>query len=840
MSRSTAQFITRLKLRELSRQRDRLRDTYARIVREADAETTPRPRLRRLFEGLAEVQAAGRPLHPEVANLEPLLSPSAGDAFPPETATGWAERLERELAHGRLRSEFVYLFGALLDEWGQEGAATGEGEEQRRTREEMTTFLLTPPEPPPSLAVLRATLDELEPALSAQAERAPALVEAGALHGGDLEIILPRVAASPYCATALRAEARAYAGDALARGELRDALNLYQAERAEWDWPAGGVVASARWAQHRWRLYLDEDLPTRCLLETVGEYLGDAFRRMISSYETLANRRERMNKLRAIHAPEDIIEHEARLLREEEAAVLLDASAPDLWAGETEVANEAANSEFGGDFHPEDAEIRHGSILATRREEMEQLRVSSSDDAYSPAGSDRLYRVVPLVNAEVRTARAAFPARPLYVLKADLREFYASVPHAALLLILERFGVPEAERTLVSRFLSPPLVGAGGGTPERARRGVPLNHPLSHLLTDLLLRLMERHVGAGGRVRILRQVDDICLLTPDPDAALTAWQRLAAFCADCGLTLNAEKSGAVCVGGGALPDGLPTAPPRWGLLVLRADGEWEVDEAAFAEYAAVTRDRWDRATAVLEKVRAYNEAARYLLRSLAPDADLGDRHRADVADACRRFHRELFGPGRGAGEALRALVAERFDVPADLIPEAWLYWPLTAGGLGLLNPALTAEQYAPAYQNRQQVPVPAWRGTLWEHGNNGWSHFYRHFLHPVPAFAPKTTPESGAREQDFIARGREISAGAQAGLSSYWRWTLALYGPEILDRFGTYRFLITELVPLALIRQQRGLESLSLSEGGEDDFTASRPTDDAPDYLDFEDPFAYD
>jgi hypothetical protein len=37
---------------------------------------------------------------------------------------------------------------------------------------------------------------------------------------------------------------------------------------------------------------------------------------------------------------------------------------------------------------------------------------------------------------------------------------------------------------------------------------------------------------------------------------------------------------------------------------------------------------------------------------------------------------------------------------------------------------------------------------------------------------------------------------------------LALYGPQILQRFGTFRFLITELVPLQLIRRQR-LESFS-------------------------------
>ena len=56
---------------------------------------------------------------------------------------------------------------------------------------------------------------------------------------------------------------------------------------------------------------------------------------------------------------------------------------------------------------------------------------------------------------------------------------------------------------------------------------------------------------------------------------------------------------------------------------------------------------------------------------------------------------------------------------------------------------------------------------------------------------------------DFIQRGQKISAGKQKGLSPYWRWVLYTYGPQILQKFGTFRFLITELVPMQLIGEQR-------------------------------------
>ena len=75
---------------------------------------------------------------------------------------------------------------------------------------------------------------------------------------------------------------------------------------------------------------------------------------------------------------------------------------------------------------------------------------------------------------------------------------------------------------------------------------------------------------------------------------------------------------------------------------------------------------------------------------------------------------------------------------------------------------------------------------------------------------PGETPEREALVKDFIERGKEISGGHQDSLSSYWQWILAIYGPEILESFGTFRFLITELVPLQLIHRQL-VRSTSLS-----------------------------
>ena len=56
-------------------------------------------------------------------------------------------------------------------------------------------------------------------------------------------------------------------------------------------------------------------------------------------------------------------------------------------------------------------------------------------------------------------------------------------------------------------------------------------------------------------------------------------------------------------------------------------------------------------------------------------------------------------------------------------------------------------------------------------------------------------PNAALPSATWRYRGQEISGGKQAGLSDYWRWVLSVYGPEVLDKFGTFRFLLTDLVP---------------------------------------------
>ena len=152
---------------------------------------------------------------------------------------------------------------------------------------------------------------------------------------------------------------------------------------------------------------------------------------------------------------------------------------------------------------------------------------------------------------------------------------------------------------------------------------------------------------------------------------------------------------------------------------------------------------------------------------------------------------------------LRQLIQERFTGAASSftaqLPDGWLHWPITAGGLSLLHPMVLATGYAESYKRQPALTAPDERNSDWQRKSAHWYRYYKKLLAEVRPVDPRRNQVMETLVEDFIQRGAEISQGGQKSLSAYWRWIVYLYGPEILDRFGTFRFLLTELVPAQLI-----------------------------------------
>lgn len=789
-SLSTIQFISQVKLGELRDQRALLLAAYGELTESCDG-ASPVQALKILFEGLQEIEVADKPLHPDMGNFELLLD---GTAPSDEIVQFWRQKLDAEVVAGRLRADIVYLFGALLGEWGDNERSRQTFLEQRRqAHDNMLQNASTPASAPQAQSLMDELLENIGYRLRDISDGIDQQITERLESGDGASVDLYAIATNIYLPADVRREARRFRDDQVLYTQFHDAIRIITRDLRSWTWPSDGVATRAVWTRNKWRLYPNLSLIQLSILSSFGQLWSAAIESQYSNPVGILNRRRRLQKLRELDAPAVIVDVERRMLAIEENRTDLG------WY-------ESVDPWDGAPVFPVDGKL--DGLVTRRATEQMSLRESDRRPYYDGYGANQM---VSLINAEIQTLRAAYPDRPLFVANLDIRDFFASVPHDLVVTMVKGLGLSSEDSDVIRGFLQVPLLIDGKIVP--AQCGLPMDQDLSHWLAEWLMRLMERSVHRNAAVRIIRQVDDICLLAPTAKDLVAAWEAIEQFLEKCGLEINRDKCGA-CAFGADLPDELPNLAPRWGLLELTSSGDWQVNEASFQMVCTTTRDQIRAKDAILAKVMTYNAYLRYLTSAVGLSTDLGDVHRKSTNDALQRFEGELFDDNTGIVDELRSEIRDRHlkDMELDL-PESWMYWPVTAGGLGLRSATILAGQHQMAFDDRRskRIPPPKIRSVDWQLENPDWLAFYNsHFEAIVPA-APKESRVMKALVDDFIARGQEISAGKQETLSDYWRWVLSIYGPQILEKLGTFRFLLTDLVPLQLIHEQL-LTSSSIDE----------------------------
>jgi len=136
----------------------------------------------------------------------------------------------------------------------------------------------------------------------------------------------------------------------------------------------------------------------------------------------------------------------------------------------------------------------------------------------------------------------------------------------------------------------------------------------------------------------------------------------------------------------------------------------------------------------------------------------------------------------------------------------------------LTQASVLTAAYAENLAKYPRPAVPEERAPGWQRlrGNGEWYTFYAALLNEVRSKAPAPNQVMETLVRDFIQRGSELSSGKQKDLSPYWRWVLYIYGPQILDALGTFRFLISELVPLQLTTRTHGEDEPDESASDDD------------------------
>lgn len=776
MLTASEQLVTAIKLRELGLQREQALATYAEISQRLSTIEEPHARINLLHEQLQQLTFAKQPLHPSITNMRLLSDPATPASS--ELTAWWSAELERELASGQLRAELVSIFGALFQEWLDHAEVAVSYPEQAQS---LVAQINQPSMATKHGAVLDAIFhDQFD--LETRSELTKALqAEPDEIDSDTLCAILRRIAKDSFYSAATRSEARQILGDPIMRKELADALMIVRAQLADWCWPKSGVPAVAQFARTKWRLFLQEDLLTACLHHVVAEHWQEYFAKFCRLNSTLP-----LKKLKRI-AQERGYDRDLNKLIAESYAV---SKSVNLWHTlRRPLALDAAEQlELYGNPN---------SIFASRATEITRLQQWSQLAEYDSNYEHNLEVALRLINAEIQLGLHATPDQAIYVLKTDFRDYYPSLNQQFVLDILQRMGLSEQQIGFFAEFMAVPLHVNQQATQQRV--GIPNHRPISDILGELVLRLMEQYLELHAHVQIVRFVDDLTIIATDPDEMRKAWRALQTWCTSCGLNLNEQKTGAIAING-QLPSELPQQAPHWLFLTLDAQGTWQLDHSLIREYINQTAQTITNTPAILNKIEVYNGACTYLCQAIGLRVNLGASHREQVRTTLWRYGQQIIQQGSMVAY-IGDLIHQRLNNSVSL-PEGWFHWPITAGGLGIQQPLIIAHSYQQAWQATTAPSVPTERLAWWQQNDNPWGKFYRHWLQKLAAIEPEANSVLTSLTDDFIARGGEVRNGEQHGLSAYWRWVLALYGPQILERCGSFRFLFTELVPLQLIARK--------------------------------------
>ena len=120
-----------------------------------------------------------------------------------------------------------------------------------------------------------------------------------------------------------------------------------------------------------------------------------------------------------------------------------------------------------------------------------------------------------------------FDGRPLYILKIDIRQFYASVDTRMLKATVRRFIKDKALLRVLDHII------------DSHPNGLPIGNYISQMLANLYLTGLDRMLEARGLV-VMRYCDDIVMMSDDKNALWGALLAIKSFLACSGLSVKPD------------------------------------------------------------------------------------------------------------------------------------------------------------------------------------------------------------------------------------------------------------------------------------------------------------
>ncbi|CAF2914653.1 unnamed protein product [Rotaria sp. Silwood2] len=468
-------------------------------------------------------------------------------------------------------------------------------------------------------------------------------------------------------------------------------------------------------------------------------------------------------------------------------------------------------------------------------------------------------KVLYVTNVEIQLHQVLYPDLPFTVACADLEWFGPSISHECLQPFLELCGVPKVWLEFFDRFLKQPVYYKSTESSRQRRRGVPISHSLSYLFAELFLFGMDLYVYRKTGVFNYRLHDDFWFFDPQVSKVEQAWKLMNEYTQMCGLKFNDAKCGSIQIRPANTTDHtdeshvnvvmLPNKDVKWDLLILESTGRFVVNQQAIVPFLDEMKVRLTNASTIVEWVNLYNKYMTFFMRNLGTCANvLGIHHIEQKIKAFQFIHEYLFTEtNSNALTVLTNRIVQQFpNSLTDEISEAWFYWPLTSGGLGLKNVYLDLHSVhkrflcgnVTTFQQLLDKDVKVYAKLLEEYSRQKterknlyrcdisykfletfvevndrfvtfnefiaqrethleyWGETYATLLKITEAQLPEQTTSS---RYMTVSPPNQLYRSEIKQADSYWQWLRCYYDEQIESVFGQLDFVDSESLPIGLI-----------------------------------------
>nr|AEN94406.1 reverse transcriptase-like protein [Adineta vaga] len=584
---------------------------------------------------------------------------------------------------------------------------------------------------------------------------------------------------------------------------LASLVNALIADLSKWKWPVSGVrgVFRRNFAA-KYRCFYQEDDVTAVFLQYVGLQWSYHFKR------ELRNLFDVLSKNTEVECSSDSIEKE-RLKRQR-----------NFWMG-TLPDEEGDSNDYG-------------------------------DGNYSAVGLKET--VLDLIHVEIDLHQTLYPETPLTVVCADVEDFGLLISHEVIQTFLQQCDVPQIWLDFFDRFLKQQVYHQAEDPVRQRQRGVPIAHSVSYLMSELVLFGMDLYVYQNTGIFNYRLHDDFWFFDSQLSKIDQAWTLMKEYGNIVGLTFNKEKCGSTQI----LPLNTATPPTllivgaslpendvKWGLLTLQKNGQFTPDQRRITPFLNEIKERLSSVRAILEWIKVYNSYMAFFMHHFGRYANvLRARHFEGIVATLRYIHQNLFSENNSSAlNTLTHLITERFPecLSGEMI-EAWFYWPLKKGGLGIKNvyvDLLSDFEYSPdettitfaallaknrecsddeENQNDEETSVTSDVTTESSKTDSpNWRDMYIELLEIKDPIYPKLTKVleedlSLFEDQATSSPDEENSDENESQLSvrprrhrhkevadAYTGWLICQYGEQIKSTFGRLDFIDSNSVPIDLI-----------------------------------------